>query len=291
MKKRLFVFLLIISILFAATVPALAADVATATPTSSSIFIDGGAADMFPVYTIGGNNYFKLRDLAYMLSDTSKKFEVEWDGANDAIILTSGEAYTVIGGEMTPKSGVYKSAAPTSSKIYLDGEEVQFTAYNIEDNNYFKLRDIGKAFDFGVEWDGTNNTVTIDTSKEYTSEPPQAQLLSYLSELFTEAYEPYYDGLHYAISNYEETILAGEYSATFFWTMYHLGNGLDVPSDLGKEQEANWSLQATTKITNEGLLDLDIIRVLADASAVGASDYSIPIEEFFPSIESGAVPK
>jgi uncharacterized repeat protein (TIGR01451 family) len=43
-----------------------------------------------------------------------------------------------------------------------------FTAYNIEGNNYFRLRDIGEALDFGVTWDSAKNTVVIDTSKGYT---------------------------------------------------------------------------------------------------------------------------
>lgn len=32
---------------------------------------------------------------------------------------------------------------------------------NICGNNYFKLRDLGKAFDFGVGWDNTSKTITI----------------------------------------------------------------------------------------------------------------------------------
>ena len=51
-----------------------------------------------------------------------------------------------------------------------DGSEVQFTAYHIEGNNYFKLRDIGEAFDFGVDWDEAAATIRIDTSKGYTPE-------------------------------------------------------------------------------------------------------------------------
>jgi len=35
-----------------------------------------------------------------------------------------------------------KMAIPTTSSIYLDGNEVLLTAYNIEGNNYFMLRDI-----------------------------------------------------------------------------------------------------------------------------------------------------
>ena len=50
-----------------------------------------------------------------------------------------------------------------------DGAEVQLTAYNIGGNNYFKLRDIGAAFDFGVEWDGAQNSIVIDPTKSYTT--------------------------------------------------------------------------------------------------------------------------
>ena len=47
----------------------------------------------------------------------------------------------------------------------------------------------------------------------------EEQIFSYLSGLFTEAYSPYYDGLRYEISNYEETISDNKCVATFLWTM------------------------------------------------------------------------
>jgi hypothetical protein len=63
-----------------------------------------------------------------------------------------------------------KTPIPTSAKITLNGIEVTFTAYEIDGNNYFKLRDIGQALDFGVVWDSTQDTVVIDTSTGYTPE-------------------------------------------------------------------------------------------------------------------------
>jgi hypothetical protein len=143
---------------------------ATAAPTASTVLVNGKSI-AFDAYNIGGNNYFKLRDLAYTLNGTPKQFEVGWNGAVNAIILTSGQAYTTTGGEMADKgAGGGKTATPTTSKITLDGKDVSFDAYNIGGNNYFKLRDIGQAFDFGVDWDGARNTVVIDTGKGYTSE-------------------------------------------------------------------------------------------------------------------------
>jgi hypothetical protein len=138
----------------------------TARPTRSTVSINGGNIP-FDAYNIGGNNYFKLRDLAYALNGTEKRFDVAWNAAANAIALTGGRPYTEIGGELTAGGGEDKKATPTTAKITLDGKETSFDAYNIGGNNYFKLRDIGRAFDFGVAWDAAQNTIAIDTSKGY----------------------------------------------------------------------------------------------------------------------------
>ncbi len=137
-----------------------------ATPTASSVLVNGEKT-VFDAYNIGGNNYFKLRDLAYVLNGTDKQFEVTWDEANNAILLTSGNANPSVGDEMQGKVTEAKTAVPASSKILLDGKEIILTAYNIGGNNYFNLRDIGQAFDFCVTWDDTKNTISIDTTAGY----------------------------------------------------------------------------------------------------------------------------
>jgi Leucine-rich repeat (LRR) protein len=153
----------------AQTAAATATAALTARPTASAVLVNGKSV-AFDAYNISDNNYFKLRDLAFILSGTEKQFEVSYDEVTRAIALTSGVAYTPVGGEMTGKGAGDKTPAPTSSKIYLDGKDVSFTAYNIDGNNYFKLRDIGAAFNFGVDWDGARNTIVIDTGKGYTPE-------------------------------------------------------------------------------------------------------------------------
>lgn len=60
------------------------------------------------------------------------------------------------------------NVAPTSSKVYIDGKETEFLAYNIGGNNYYMLRGLGKTFDFAVEWNSETNSIHIDTSKSYT---------------------------------------------------------------------------------------------------------------------------
>jgi hypothetical protein len=131
----------------------------SALPTASSVVVNGKAIS-FEAYNIDGNNFFKLRDLAMAVNGTAKKFEVTWDDAKNAISLVSGQAYTSVGGELAvSEKQTTKGAAPTASKILVNGQDVQLTAYNIEGNNYFKLRDIAKVMDTGTTWDGATSTI------------------------------------------------------------------------------------------------------------------------------------
>jgi hypothetical protein len=139
----------------------------TAVPTPSKIFVNNEET-VFDAYNIGGSNYFKLRDLAYALNGTQKQFEVGWDAEKNAISLESGIPYTKTGSEMSAKSTESSCAVPTTSKIYLNGKQINLAAYNIDGSNYFKLRDIGQAFDFGVIWDSSSETISIETDKSYT---------------------------------------------------------------------------------------------------------------------------
>ncbi len=139
-----------------------------ALPTSSPVTINGQAV-AFQAYNIDGNNYFKLRDLAKAISGTSKEYDIGWDGSRNTITITSNTAYTSVGGELSVDVNASQTDAfLTSSKIYLDGEKISITAYNIDGYNYFKLRDLGQALDFGVIWDEGTRTIKINTSMGYS---------------------------------------------------------------------------------------------------------------------------
>ncbi len=140
---------------------------ASAVTTSSKVLVNGSAVE-FDAYNIGNHNYFKLRDVAQVVSGSDKQFEVTWDSEKNAINLISGQAYTAAGGELSKGDGAAKNATLSTSTIYKDGTVVLLTAYTIDGSNYFKLRDLGQAFDFNVSWDAASNAVTIDTTSHYT---------------------------------------------------------------------------------------------------------------------------
>lgn len=135
--------------------------------TTSKVIVDGKQIE-FEAYNINGNNYFKLRDIAMAVNGTSKQFAVYWDGEKNAISLLTGAPYAPVGGELAKGDGTSKSSVMSTSAIYQNNQIVSLGAYNINGNNYFKLRDLGEAFDFDVNWDGANNCIVIDTANGYT---------------------------------------------------------------------------------------------------------------------------
>jgi hypothetical protein len=138
-----------------------------ATPTASRVLVNGKPTP-FGAYNIDGSNYFKLRDLAFALSGTQKRFDVSWDAASDTISVTRGKSYTPAGGEMSAAGAAPKTPAPTAAGVLIDGVAAPLAAYNIDGANYFKLRDVGRALDFGVEWRSSDGAILVDTGKGYT---------------------------------------------------------------------------------------------------------------------------
>lgn len=92
---------------------------------------------------------------------------------NCAFWLATGIIIGTLAGSPIAQAAVsYMKAIPTWQPIYVDGEQVTMTAYNINGNNYVKLRDIGREVGFNVYWD---NGVRVDSTNDYTGEPPAAE--------------------------------------------------------------------------------------------------------------------
>lgn len=78
-------------------------------------------------------------------------------------------AATLLTGVLPP-AGAADTVTTTPTRdmgqtVYVDGARVYPTGYNIADNNYFKLRDIGTLVGFGVEWNNETQTVEISTER------------------------------------------------------------------------------------------------------------------------------
>lgn len=168
MKKRCKIMSAVCIAALATTIAAGAAST-PAKPSTHKIYVDGERANV-AAYEINDNNYFKLRDVAAILSGTDAQFEVTWDQATGNITLTDNQPYTTVGGELGSIPAANQTAEDSTAAVYRDGTQVHYTGFEINDNNYYKLRDIAADFDFGVTWDNDTQSVLITTTEGYTPE-------------------------------------------------------------------------------------------------------------------------
>ena len=156
-------------------------------PSTHVVTVDGERVDP-QGYNINGYNFYKLRDIAYILNGTDSQFNVTWDGANNRIVLTDDAAYQEVGGEMTSSaSTAIKNVSESDSTIVLDGKTLSLTGYRINGNNYYKIRDVGSALGFSVDFDpeteivliGSANAGQDDTQDDPNDETPITNAASY----------------------------------------------------------------------------------------------------------------
>ena len=169
MKRRIICALLCAALLLL-PLPAYAAAIV---PSPQAFFADGAAVDC-EKYNIDGCNYFKLRDLAMLLSGTAAAFAVDYDAGRNAAVITTGQAYAPIGGELTPGEDRSASAVPSPQAVIVDGvERRDLTVWNIGGYNFFQLRELGALLGFGVDYDKAANAALIDTGGPVEPETPE----------------------------------------------------------------------------------------------------------------------
>ena len=123
------------------------------------------------VYNIDGYNYFKLRDVAYLLRDTGSAFGVNWNSEQNAIDLLPGEQYAAVGDELTVVSTTTLRVQQSTAKVLLDGSGISIQGYNINGNNYYKIADVSSAIGFTAAFESATRTVQITTPSPTPEEP------------------------------------------------------------------------------------------------------------------------
>ena len=99
--------------------------------------------------------YYKDVNLWWVIAEIhniSNPFEVK-----------TGAAYTLLGGELQTGTDKSASTVKSSQSLQIDGKAVELTAYNIGGNNFFGLRDLGKALNFDVDYDTATATMIVES--------------------------------------------------------------------------------------------------------------------------------
>ena len=111
-----------------------------ATPTTHNVVINGETVNLRG-YNIGGNNFFRLRDLAYALKDTQAQFAVSfWEEGNEVSLWPAWVRTDIpIDGGLAGLAATAAVAVPTTHVIRLINSEINLRGYNI--HALFILRD------------------------------------------------------------------------------------------------------------------------------------------------------
>ncbi len=119
----------------------------------------------FKVYVIKNTTYFKLRDFARLLEDTSSEFSIEWDKGRSSIVLHPGARYTRTGKEMNfSYMSIYDKALKQTSSIYVGDQLKKLDSYLISDTTYFSLRDLATLLNITVDYNPATGHISL-TSK------------------------------------------------------------------------------------------------------------------------------
>ena len=135
----------------------------SASISEADVYVDGDKIAVSGIM-VNNNNYYKIRDIAMMLRSTDAKFNVEWDSSLNAVNIVTGTRYIVEGGELEKlDADADLTITENNSPIYINGSQVYLQSYNVDGNNYFRIRDLGDYLGFTIGWDEETQAVQIIT--------------------------------------------------------------------------------------------------------------------------------
>lgn len=132
-------------------------------PARQFLVIDGEERRGVEIYNINDETYYRLRDMAMLLAGTRAEFGVAYDDETRGISVTRGAEYLPVGGELAAGADRSASCVPSNQTLQIDGAETALTAYNLGGTNFFRLRDLGPALGFDVEYDALRNAAVVET--------------------------------------------------------------------------------------------------------------------------------
>ncbi|MBQ7624761.1 MAG: hypothetical protein IJS65_05770 [Clostridia bacterium] len=129
-------------------------------PTSQNLTINGESR-YAEIYNINGNNFFKLRDMAALLDGTGSQFSVDYDAPTKTITVKTGSRYSFTGDELLYGGDMSRTAVKSPQSLVINGKKVALSAFNIGGNNFFKLRELGEALNFDVDYEERTATMKV----------------------------------------------------------------------------------------------------------------------------------
>lgn len=132
------------------------------TPSDQEIHLNDRGVEISGVKH-NGFNYYRLRDLAYILKDTRAQFEVGYDKEKKMIVIETKTLYT---GDKIDPAKLGESLSVVDIPISIDKNLTHLEVVNVSGYNYFRLRDLGTLVGFEVNYNSENKRIDLVTEKE-----------------------------------------------------------------------------------------------------------------------------
>ena len=131
----------------------------------TNILLDGSSIQLSG-YNINNSNYYKLRDIAYLLNGSEKQFDMIYDIEKKAIIMQLGESY--LGGESNNEASLlgHINIEEKEMPLYIQDKQYQLLGYMINDNTYVKIRDVAALLEMEIGWSNETKELSIVTKSE-----------------------------------------------------------------------------------------------------------------------------
>lgn len=142
------------------TVPMVLRQQATATPTTVTVSLNGKKTTL-QAYSIGDENYVRVRDAALLLSGCEWDYAVGWSEEKQQVTLMPRQQYTAIGTENKALASGQRTVQSVTEPTIVEGQSHMIAAFNIDDYNYYRLRSLASVCGFDVDWDEASQTVKI----------------------------------------------------------------------------------------------------------------------------------
>ncbi len=247
MNKKISLLLAILMLVALTPITFAESETVVAKKANQKLTLDGKDVEA-PFYNINGSNYIKLRDLAVILNETEKKFNISYDNENKTFIIERYRPYEKMKGDLEEIKSEKAKAMLSTKTVYINHNPKGSDIYEKRDaktalingNNYLQLRDLGELVGIKVGYD--KETRTIKLVSDYKDETHYG----FISKTFTEEDEKVFNAIESFYNSLAKNDKDGIYG--FFREYIH--------PDFSDEGCANFEKQIRDILKNSGIKEI-----------------------------------
>lgn len=260
LRSSLMSFVLAIAVLVSNSVVAFAA---WGLPASVDVKVDDNDPYTLHGYTVEGYDFYPLEDIAFILSESNKQFDINVN-EDESIELVKNEEFSkenhtlFLGGSVVDNTD--GGVSFTTKSYLLDGKKITYSVAVLNGQVFMRLTDVFQIFDISGIYNYDTKEVVVDTFKGFDTDFENIVKQGYFDYLHG-AYVGSADGTSYYGANEDESVAIASTSKlmTYLLVMEAVENGKVSLADNVKVTKEASRLSRTEDRTLKSLTENDTI--------------------------------